>query len=118
MPPKTRALAISATASEKLANERVFPGVVSEVTLNAVFSPNAAARMKAAEPLTVEWPEGYSGCAGVPPGKKSSQGIQAGSESAGWSPSRIAVIGRQNTERYLPSQHAIAAPAIETFSTP
>src|SRR6266436_7473660 len=99
MPPKTRALAISATASEKLANERNFPGVgfVSESTVNAVFSPNAAARINAAEPLTVEWPEGYSGCAGVPPGKKSSQGIQAGSESAGVKPSRIAEIGRQKT---------------------
>src|SRR5258708_24362593 len=97
MPPKTRAVAMCATASVKLANERVFPGVVSEVTLNAVFSPNAAARMKAAEPLTVEWPDGYSGCAGVPPGKKSSQGIQAGSESAGVNPSRIAEIGRQKT---------------------
>src|SRR5229473_7772731 len=99
MPPKTRALAISATASEKLANERNFPGFgfVSESTLNVVFSPNAAARTKAAEPLTVECPEGYSGCAGVPPGKKSSQGIQAGSESAGVNPSRIALIGRQKT---------------------
>src|SRR6266436_8214705 len=97
MPPKTRAFAISATASGKLANERVFPGVVSEVTLNAAFSPNAAARINAAEPLTVECPEGYSGCPGVPPGKKSSQGIQAGSESAGVKPSRIAEIGRQKT---------------------
>ena len=97
MPPNTRAFAISATASEKLTNERVFPGAVSEVRLNAVFSPNLAARMNAADPLTVEWPEGYSGCAGVPPGKKSSQGIQAGSESAGVNPSRIAVIGRQKT---------------------
>ena len=96
MPPKTRALAISATASEKLTNERV-PGRTSEVTLNAVFSPNAAARMNAAEPLTVEWPDGYSGCAGVPAEKKSSHGIQFGSESAGVNPSRIAVIGRQKT---------------------
>src|SRR6266404_1703561 len=99
MPPKTRALAISATASEKLANERNFPGVgfVSEVTLNAAFSPNAAARINAAEPLTVECPDGYSGCDGVPPGKKSSQGIKVGSESTGVNPSRIAVIGLQKT---------------------
>jgi len=69
MPPKTRASAISATASEKLENVRV-PGRTSEVTLNDVFSPNAAATMNAAEPLTVEWPDGYSGCAGVPGGKK------------------------------------------------
>src|SRR6266480_7117358 len=65
MPPKTRASAISATAFAKLENARV-PGRASEVTLNAAFSPNAAARMNAAEPLTVEWPDGYSGCGGVP----------------------------------------------------
>src|ERR1700676_626880 len=96
MPPKTRALAISATASEKLENERV-PGRTSEVTLNAVFSPNATARMNAADPLTVEWPDGYSGCAGVPAGKKSSQGTHVGSASAAVRPARIAVMGRQKT---------------------
>src|SRR4029077_8234255 len=115
MPPKTRASAISATASEKLENVRV-PGRTSEVTLNAVFSPNAAARMNAAEPLTVEWPDGYSGCGGVPAGKKSSHGTQVGSASAGVKPVRIAVIGRQKTYRYLPSQHAMAASAMVTFS--
>src|SRR5260370_9073735 len=94
MPPKTRALAISATASEKLANERNFPGFgfVSESTLNVVFSPNAAPRMKAAEPLTVEWPEGYSGCAGVPPGKNSSQGLQSGPESVERNPARVPLL--------------------------
>ena len=96
MPPNTRALAISATASEKLENVRV-PGRASEVTLNAVFSPNAAARMNAAEPLNVEWPDGYSGCAGVPVGKKSSHGTQVGSASVGVIRIRIAVIGRQKT---------------------
>jgi hypothetical protein len=53
MPPKTRASAISAIASEKLEYVRV-PGRTSEVTLNAVFSPNAAASTKAAAPLIVE----------------------------------------------------------------
>src|ERR1700752_1997817 len=119
MPPKTRALAISATASEKLANVRV-PGRTSEVTLNAVFSPNAASRMNAAEPLTVEWPEGYSGCAGVPAGKKSSHGTQVESGSVllflSVSPKRMAVMGRQKTYRYLESQHAIAASAMLTFN--
>ena len=71
MPPKTRASAISATALEKLENERV-PGRTSEVTVNAVLSPNAAERTNAAAPLTVEWADGYSGCAGVPALKKSS----------------------------------------------
>jgi hypothetical protein len=54
MPPKTRALTISAVASEKLENERVVPGRISEVTLNDVFSPNAAASTKAAAPLIEE----------------------------------------------------------------
>src|ERR1700694_2817489 len=102
MPPKTRALAISATVSEKLENVRV-PGRTSEVTVNAVFSPNAAARMNAAEPLTVEWPDGYSGCAGVPVGKKSSHGTHIGSASAGVRPARTAGIGRHKTQGDLPS---------------
>src|SRR6266850_7976707 len=100
MPPKTRASAISATAAEKLGNARV-PGRISDVTVNGVSSPNSAARTKAAEPLTVEWPDGYSGWAGVPAGKKSSQGTQVGSGSVpalpSASPPRIAVIGRQKT---------------------
>src|SRR6267143_6095594 len=109
MPPKTRASAISAVAAEKLGNERVVPGRTSEVRLKSVFSPNAAARMKPAAPLIEEWADGYSGCAGVPAGKKSSHGSHSGSASAGVRPARIAVIGRQKTERYLVSQHAISA---------
>ena len=95
MPPNTRASAISATTDEKLANERV-PGLTSEVTLNDVLSPNLLVSTNAAAPLTVEWPEGYSGCGGVPGGKESSQGTQAGS-GFGLPGSRMAVIGRQNT---------------------
>jgi hypothetical protein len=37
--------------------------------------------MDAAAPLTVEWPDGYSGWAGVPDGKKSNHGTHAGSGS-------------------------------------
>src|ERR1700739_310409 len=100
MPPKTRASAISAVAAEKLGTDRV-PGRTSEVTVNGVSSPNTAASTKAAEPLTVEWPDGYSGWGGVPAGKKSSQGVQLGSGSVlalpSVSPARIAVIGRQKT---------------------
>src|SRR5215470_7591055 len=99
MPPKTLASAISAVAAEKLGKERVVPGRISEVSVNGVLSPNAAARMEAAAPLTVEWPDGYSGCAGVPGGKKSSHGVHAGSGSVlgllSVSPARMAVIGRQ-----------------------
>ena len=94
MPPKTRASAISETALEKLENERV-PGRDSEVTVKEVLSPKVEARMNAAEPLIEAWAEGYSGKAGVPGGKKSSQGSQVGSASAGVRPSWIAVIGRQ-----------------------
>src|SRR5437763_8814337 len=114
MPPKTRASAISATAPEKLGKDRVVPGRASEVTVNGVLSPNASASTNEAAPLTVEWPDGYSGWDGVPAGKKSSQGTQAGS-GFGVVLSRIAVIGRQNTYRYLLSQQAMAASAIATF---
>src|SRR6266404_9484444 len=95
MPPKTRASAISAVASEKLEYVRV-PGRISDVTLKGVFSPNAAARMKAAAPLIEECADGYSGYAGVPGlrGKESSNGSHSGSASVGVSPARIAVIGR------------------------
>jgi hypothetical protein len=113
MPPKTRASAISATTAEKLGKLRV-PDLISEVTVTAVLSPNLAANMYAAAPLTVECPEGYSGCAGVPDGKKSSQGVQVGSESV-LALSRTALIGRQKTYRYLLSQHAIAASAMATL---
>src|SRR5689334_9479881 len=73
---------------------------------NAVFSPKTAASTTAAAPLTVEWPDGYSGCAGV-----GISGVQVGSEA------RIAVIGRQKTYWYFASQHAMAASAIATFSS-
>src|SRR3974390_583274 len=101
MPPKTRALAISATASLKLLKERV-PGRTSEVTVKEEFSPNWAARIAAAEPLTVEWPEGYSGGGGVPgapgAGRASSQGSQVGSAvTTPATPVRMAVMGLQKT---------------------
>src|SRR5215472_9116132 len=119
MPPNTLASAISATTAERLGNDRV-PGRTSDVTETGVLSSNAAAKMYAAEPLTVEWPEGYSGCAGVPGGRASSHGVHPESGSVlafpSVSPRRIAVIGRQNTYRYLESQHAIAASAMVTFN--
>src|SRR5271165_6720965 len=115
MPPKTRASAISATALEKLENERV-PGRDSEVTVKEVLSPKMEAKMNAAEPLIEEWAEGYSGKAGVPGVKKSSQGSHVGSASAGVRPSRIAVIGRQKLYRYLESQQAMTASAMVTFN--
>src|SRR5438128_3753934 len=115
MPPKTRASAISSTALVKLLNVRV-PGRVSESTVNVAFSPNTEARTEAAEPLREACAEGYSGCAGVPDLKKSSQGSHVGSALPGVSPSWITVIGRQKTKRYLESQQAIAASARVTFN--
>jgi hypothetical protein len=53
MPPKTLASAISPTAAEKLEKDRV-PGRTSDVTVNGELSPKTAARIYAAEPLTVE----------------------------------------------------------------
>src|SRR5260370_28336983 len=114
MPPKTRASAISAIASEKLAYKRV-PGRISEVRLKAVFSPKAAARMNAAAPLYVGCAEGYSGWAGGPV-RESSNGLQLASGSPGAAPALIAVTGRQKMERYLLSHHAVIASAIVTLS--
>src|SRR6516162_9583473 len=93
MPPNTRASAISATALEKLEKERV-PGRDSEVTVKEMLSPKMKARTNAAEPLIEAWAEGYSGNAGAPGLKKSSQGSHVGSASGGLRPSRIAVIAR------------------------
>src|ERR1043166_8538004 len=107
MPPNTRASAISDVAPVKLKKLRV-PGRTSDVVLNAVSSPNSLASMYAAAPLTVEWPEGYSGCAGVPDAKTSSRGSHVGSGPMPALPVRIAVIGRQKTNRYLLSQQAIS----------
>jgi Peptidase family M28 len=119
MPPNTRASAISSTTAEKLGKDLV-PDRTSDVTENAVLSPKIAARIYAAEPLTVEWPDGYSGWAGVPGGKKSNHGVHPGSGSVlafpSVSPPRMAVMGRQKTYRYFESQHAIAASAIARFS--
>src|ERR1700680_4796912 len=111
IPPKTRASAISETAPEKLENERV-PGRDSEVTVKEVLSPNLEARMNAAEPLIAAWAEGYSGKAGVPGLKKSSHGSHVGSASVGVRPCRIAVIGRQQLDRYWEPQQPMTAAEI------
>ena len=95
------------------------PGRTSDVTVNAVSLPNILVSTSAAEPLTVECPEGYSGWGGVPVGRASSHGTQPVSTAVeafmSRSPSRIAVIGRQKTNRYLLSQHAITASAMLMF---
>ena len=72
------------------------PGIVSESIVNGTPVPKKLSRARAAAPLTVECPDGYSGCDGVTP----RNGAHVGSAPAGvpdgpdnW----MAVTGRQNT---------------------
>ena len=64
--------------------------------MKCLFSPKKLASTTAAAPLTVEWPDGYSGCAGV-----AKSGIHEGSGLVAGLPSvsarGIAVTGRQKT---------------------
>ena|SRR5438445_6252241 len=71
--------------------------------------------MNLAAPLSVEWPEGNSGCAGVPAGNESSHGFHDASASK--LPNVTAVMGRQSTYRYFASQHAIPASDSDIFSS-
>ena len=54
--------------------ERTSPRTRFGDEVKEVLSPKMEARMNAAEPLIEAWAEGYSGKAGVPGLKKSSQG--------------------------------------------
>ena len=65
MPPKMRAFLTSSSAAEKLRNDRTTASIVSDSTEKCVRSPNSLASTKPAAPLPHEWPDGYSGCAGV-----------------------------------------------------
>src|SRR5215210_6377655 len=108
MPPYTRALTTSASASAKPSNDRLgFCMFLASVSTQKVMSgPNAFDNTYAAAPLSVECPERYSGWGGVP----ASHGVHVASPAVAAllsvSPSRIAVIGRQKTNRYFASQHA------------
>src|SRR5690242_5629988 len=97
MPAKIRAFFTSPSAAEKLSNCRTTPGITSDSTLNRVLSPKNLASTTPAAPLTHEWPDGYSGCAGV-----ANSGIQAGSAIVAGllsvSARGTAVTGRQNTK--------------------
>ena len=77
IPAKTRASFTSKTAREKLGKDRQTPGTLSESIRKDVLSPKKWASTEAADALTVEWPEAYSGCAGVPP----KSGVQSTSTS-------------------------------------
>src|SRR5437762_2113747 len=96
MPAKMRASLISSRAAEKLEKDRTTPSITSESVLKEVPLPKMLASTVAAAPLTVEWPEGYSGKAGVV-----SSGVQLGSAVVSGLPSvsasGIAVTGRQKT---------------------
>src|SRR5438552_15192905 len=102
--------------AEKLVNDRVTPGRLSELKVKEMASvPKKAARTAALAPLTPLWPEVYDGWFGV-----TSSGVQAGSAAVSGLPSvsaaRIAVTGRQKLYVYLASQTAIAASAWVTLS--
>src|SRR5438552_18615602 len=97
--------------AEKLVNDRVTPGRLSELKVKEMASvPKKAARTAALAPLTPLWPEMYDGWAGV-----TRNGVQAGSAAVSGLPSvsaaRIAVTGRQKLYVYLASQTAIAESA-------
>src|SRR6476646_7812072 len=96
MPAKIRAFFTSSSDSEKLRKERLTPIRRSLSRVKRSLSPKKLASTLAAAPLTVEWPDGYSGCAGV-----AKSGIHAGSEIVAELPSvsarGIAVTGRQKT---------------------
>src|SRR5436309_1642272 len=103
-----RAFFTSSSASVKLRNERDTPSKRSLVTSKRVCSPNSFARIVVAAPLTHEWPDGYSGCAGV-----AKSGVQVASVVVAALPtsavSRMAVIGRQKLNVYLASQHPMVS---------
>jgi len=96
MPAKTRAFLTSSSESEKLLKERVTPIMRSLSMIKWRFSPKKLASTTAAAPLTVEWPDGYSGWFGVAKsGIQEGSGLVAGFPSV--SASGIAVTGRQET---------------------
>src|SRR5438270_1834881 len=116
MPAYTRLSFTSCAAAEKLANERVAPGKLSELREKLTASvPKKAARTAAAPELTPLWPETYEGWFGV-----TRYGVQLGSATVLSLPSvsaaRIAVTGRQKLSTYLVSQTAIAASATVRLS--
>ena len=79
MPAHTRALWMSASASENDEKDLMVPGSVSESIVNDVSSPKTVARRCEAAPLSGECPDGYSGWAGVVP----RNGVHVGSAPAG-----------------------------------
>src|SRR6185295_9366040 len=100
MPAKMRAFFTSSRAVEKLLNDRTTPGIRSDSTAKRVRSPKRFASTAPAAPLMHEWPDGYSGCAGV-----ANSGIHAGSSVVAGLPSvaarGMAVTGRQKTYAYF-----------------
>src|SRR5258706_7814264 len=111
MPAKMRASLISSRAAEKLRKERTTPGIRSDSDWKRVVWPKNLASTRAAAPLTVECPDGYSGWLGV-----ANRGCHVGSSTVAGFPSvaarGMAVTGRQKTKWYFASQHAMPASAI------
>src|SRR5262245_24894063 len=102
-----RLIPASSAAELNDLNDRVTPGSPSEVEEKLTRSvPKNAASAAEAAPLNELCPEVYAGNGGV-----GNSGIHVGSLS------RIAVTGRHTSNRYLQSQHTIAASAIATFNS-
>ena len=89
------------------------PGRFVTLNENDVLSPKIDARTVAAAELKVEWPDAYSGKAGV-----TSSGVQLSADVAAELTefaSGMAWIGRQDPYVYFTSQSAIAASASAVF---
>jgi len=96
MPPKTRALATSATASAKLEKRTSARTNIGGDAKRCVLSKRGAQGRTQADPLTVGMARWIlRNVLELPAGKKSSHGTHPGTASAGVRPARIAVIGRQ-----------------------
>src|SRR5262249_25070294 len=104
-------------ASLKLLNARRTPGIASEIEWNGTSSlPKNAVSTAAAAPLKVLWPEVYDGNGGV--GNSGSQSGSGGRLAVfSFAAVRIAVTGRQKSNRYLLSQQLIAVSASATLSS-
>src|SRR6266478_5651379 len=93
----------SSAADQMLLNLRVTSGRPSEVVANLILSvPKDSASTAAAAELNVLCPETYAGNGGV---------FRSGSHFSSASASRIAVIGRQNSNVNLITQQRMPASA-------
>src|SRR5687768_4767632 len=112
-----RLMPASAAASEKVANDRVTPGITSDVVVKLMSSDSKnVASTAAPAALNVLWPDVYDGNGGV-----AISGVQVGSGSVAplpsRSPLRIAVTGRQKSNSYFESHALTPASASAMLSS-